>query len=54
MFKAYAEPSKWDEHLPLVFFDDREIPNKTTGFTTFELLYIRNVRGPLDILKGQW
>lgn len=56
MLKAYAvvEPLKWDVHLPYVLFAYREVPNETTGFTTFELLYARHVRGPLDILKEQW
>lgn len=56
MLKAYAvvEPLKWDVHLPYVLFAYREVPNETTGFTPFELLYARHVRGPLDILKEQW
>lgn len=56
MLKAYAvvEPLKWDVHLPYVLFAYREVPNETTGFTPFELLYARHVRGPLYILKEQW
>lgn len=56
MLKAYAvvEPLKWDVHLPYVLFAYREVPNESTGFTPFELLYARHVRGPLDILKEQW
>ncbi|XP_062585038.1 uncharacterized protein LOC134246689 [Saccostrea cucullata] len=56
MLKAYAvvEPLKWDVHLPYVLFAYRDVPNETTGFTPFELLYARHVRGPLDILKEQW
>ncbi|XP_065921959.1 uncharacterized protein [Magallana gigas] len=56
MLKAYAvvEPLKWDVHLPYVRFAYREVPNETTGFTPFELLYARHVRGPLDILKERW
>ena len=56
MLKAYSvyEPSKWDDYLPYVFFAYREVPNETIGFTPFELLYARHVRGPLDILKEQW
>lgn len=56
MLKAYAviEPLKWDVHLPYVLFAYREVSIETTGFTPFELIYARHVRGPLDILKEQW
>ena len=40
--------------LPLVVFAYREIPQETTGFSPFELLYSRDVKGPMDILKDQW
>ena len=29
----------------------REVPHTSTGFSPFDLLYGRHVRGPLDILK---
>lgn len=45
-------PLKWDVHLPYIFFVYREVPNETTGFTSFEVLYARHVRGPLVILLG--
>jgi len=56
MLKAYAvvEPKLWDKYLIYVLFAYREVPNETTGFSPFELLYGRNVRGPLSILKEQW
>ena len=38
----------------MVLFAYREIPRETTGFTPFELLYSRDVKGPMDILKDQW
>ena len=52
--ESISEPSKWDYHLPYVLFAYREVPNETTGFTPFELLHARHVRGPLNILKEQW
>ena len=52
--ESISEPSKWDYHLPYVLFAYREEPNETTGFTPFELLHARHVRGPLNILKEQW
>ena len=56
MLKSYAvaEPSSWDRHLPYVLFAYREVPNETTGFSPFELLYGRQIRGPLAILKEHW
>ena len=45
---------QWDKMLPLILFAYREIPQETTGFSPFELLYSRDVKGPMDILKDQW
>ena len=40
----------WDKLLPYLLFAYREVPQASTGFSPFELLYGRAVRGPLDIL----
>ena len=44
----------WDELLPYLLFAYREVPQESTGFAPFELLYGRRVRGPLDVLKEVW
>jgi hypothetical protein len=44
----------WDECLPWVLFAYREIPMETLGFSPFEMLFGRNVRGPLALLKSAW
>ena len=44
----------WDEYLPYLLFAYREVPQETTGFSPFELLFGRKVRGPLDVLKESW
>ena len=44
----------WDKALPYVLFAYREVPPSTTGFSPFELLYGRSVRGPLDVLRETW
>lgn len=44
----------WDEWLPYLLFAYREAPQTSTGFSLFELLDGRQVRGPLDILKEAW
>ena len=39
---------------PHVLFAYREIPHSTTGVSPFELLYGREVREPLGVLKEEW
>ncbi len=46
--------SDWDQWLPYLLFAYREVPQASTGFSPFELLYGRQGRGPLDLLKEQW
>jgi hypothetical protein len=45
---------EWDECLPWILFAYREIPMETTGFSPFEMLFGRDVRGPLGRLKSSW
>ena len=53
--KTAAEEGKdWDRLLPYLLFAYREVPQASTGFSPFELLYGRCVRGPLDVLKESW
>ena len=51
---ADGEGKDWDKLLPYLLFAYREVPQASTGFSPFELLYGRPVRGPLDILKESW
>lgn len=44
----------WDQWLPYLMFAYREVPQSSTGFSPFEMLYGRQVRGPLDVLKEAW
>ena len=41
----------WDNLLPLVLFAYREVPQESTGFSPFELIYTLDVRGLLDVIK---
>ena len=43
-----------DKLLSYVLFAYREVPQESTGFSPFELVYGREVRGPLDMLKETW
>ena len=38
----------WDRHLPAILFAYREVPQTSTGFSPFEFLYGRTVRGPMQ------
>ena len=52
--KSAADHRDWDEHLQYLLFACREAPCSSTGFSPFELLFGREVHGPLDILRQQW
>ena len=47
-------PKDWDRYLPALLFAYREVPQESLGFSPFELLYGRTVRGPMRILKEIW
>ena len=45
------KPKDFDRYLFAVLFAYREVPQASTGFLPFELLYGRTVRGPMHFLK---
>ncbi|KAK3109194.1 hypothetical protein FSP39_025154 [Pinctada imbricata] len=47
-------PRDWDKHLNPALFAYREVPQESLGFSPFELVYGRAVRGPMTILKELW
>lgn len=51
---SQEEPKSWDRLLAPLLFAYCKIPQTSTGFSPFELLYGRHVRGPLSILKELW
>ena len=44
-------PKDWDKYLPALLFELREVPQESLGFPLFELLYGRNVKGQMAILR---
>ncbi len=46
--------SDWDQWLPYILFAYREVPQASTGFSPFQLIYGHDVRGPLSLLKESW
>jgi len=49
-----AKPTQWHKYLPAIMFAIREIPSDRTGFSPFQLLFGRTVRGPVTILRELW
>ncbi len=50
--RAVAEDGRdWDLMIPYVLFEVRKIPQASTGFTPFELLFGRQPRGLLDVAR---
>ncbi len=56
MLRRVAADDKrdWDRMLPYILFCIREVPQASTGFTPFELLFGRQPRGLLDVAKEAW
>lgn len=48
------KPREWHRYLTPTLFALREIPSDRTGFSAFELLYGREIRGPLSVLRDLW
>ena len=51
---ACEEGKDWDKLSPYVVFTYREVPQESTEYSPFELLYGREVCGPLDVIKETW
>ena len=48
------QPQEWSRYINPVLFAYREVPQASTRFSPFELLYGRTVKGPLHVLKNLW
>ena len=51
---CHKEPRQWHRYINSALFAYREIPQESTGFSPFELLYGRTVQGPMYILRQLW
>ncbi len=53
MLRTYCieHGSDWDKGVPFVLFAAREVPNESTGFSPFDLIFGHAVRGPLQLVK---
>ena len=53
--KVCAEkPKDWDRYIAAILFAYRGVKQESLGFTPFEMLYGRTVRGPMNILRELW
>ena len=46
--------TEWDRLLGPLLFAYRDSVHEATGFTLFQLLFGRRVRGPLELVRKQW
>ena len=51
---CHQKPKDWDKYINAALFAYREVPQESLGFSPFELVYGRHVRGPMTILKELW
>nr|KAG5704039.1 hypothetical protein BaRGS_032128 [Batillaria attramentaria] len=49
-----SQPRQWHRYLPTALFSIRELPNASTGYSPFQLLFGRQPRGPVDLLANAW
>ena len=56
MMRAYCieHDKDWDQGIHLLLFATREAVQESLGFSPFELIFGRTVRGPLKLLKESW
>ncbi|GFR96681.1 zinc finger protein [Elysia marginata] len=48
------QPRQWHRYINPLLFAYREVPQESTHFAPFELLYGRTVRGTMHILRELW
>ena len=52
--KSISNKLDWEKQVKLAVFAYRCAPHSNTGLSPFELIYGKNVRGPLEILRESW
>ena len=51
---VHDDSRNWDKWLDPLLFAVREVPQASTGFSPFELLFGRRPQGVLDLVKESW
>jgi hypothetical protein len=44
----------WDRYIYPLLFAMRDTPHNSTTFSSFDVIYVRPIRGPMAILKELW
>ncbi len=52
--KAVENGLDWSDFLPMALFAIRQVPCRSTGFSPHELVFGRNMVGPLDLVYSGW
>jgi len=52
--KAVENGIDWSDFLPMALFAIRQVPCRSTGFSPHELVFGRNMIGPLDLVYSGW
>ncbi len=52
--KAVQSGVDWASFLPMALFAIRQVPNRDVGYSPHQLVFGRNVIGPLDLLYSGW
>ncbi|XP_061882697.1 uncharacterized protein LOC133633908 isoform X2 [Entelurus aequoreus] len=50
----HEDKPNWHTLLDPLLFAVREVPQSSTGFSPFEMLFVRKPRGVLDLVKESW
>ena len=48
---AAEKPSDWDRCIPALLFSYRKVAQASSGFSPFDLVDWRSVRGPMSVLR---
>ena len=51
---CHEEPDMWDRYVQPLLFAYREVPQCSTGYSPFELVFGYHVRGPLFLIKEKF
>ena len=52
--RSQCDLKLWDRQLKYLLFAYRSTPHCVTGFPPFTLMFGRDVKGPLDVLRASW
>ena len=54
LMKVQTDPKEWDRMLKYCLLAYRATPHSATGFSPYELIHGRNLRGPLEAMRSGW